>query len=104
MILLYAYVISLCAHDSSKSIEFLEELRKKHSNIKWLPIITCLVENSQANIGYFKEIDISRKQKPVIKINNISSNLGKTIFIGEVFNEKHINYLQRGDRSGSQEQ
>lgn len=84
MILLYAYVISLCAHNSSKSIEFLEELRKKHSNIKWLPTITCLVENSQDNIGYFKEINISRKQKPVIKTNNISSDLGKTIYRGGV--------------------
>lgn len=83
MILLYAYVISLCAHNSSKSIEFLEELRKKHSNIKWLATITCLVESSQDNIGYFEEINISRKQKPVIKTNNVSSDLGKTIYRGD---------------------
>lgn len=104
IILLYAYVISLCAHNSSESVEFLEKLRKEYSNIKWLAIITCLVENSQTNIEYFGKIDILRKQKPVIKTNNIPGDLGKTIFSGGASDEKHINHLQRGDRSGSQEQ
>ncbi len=104
MILLYAYVISLCVHNSSESIEFLEKLRKEHSSIRWLPIITCLVENSQTNIEYSGKIDILRKQKPVIETNNIPGDLGKTIFIGGASDEKHINHLQRGDRSGSQEQ
>jgi hypothetical protein len=80
LIILYAYIISLTMHNSNKSIKLLQNLKNKHKDIKWIPSITSLTENSQDNTGYSKKIDLIGIQKPKVITKSIPSDVHKTIY------------------------